>query len=183
MKFNELRDIHTHHPNRNDALLSLSPEKAMAGYSLPFSLELHPWQASPALIEQFRQAAETLQSAPNLLAIGECGLDNKCGTSLPLQTEAFREALSAARRLQLPVIIHCVGYWAEMMQSVREVLGPSYPHPIIIHGFRKGPQLAQQLLKAGFSISLGQHYNAAVRTLIPEDRLYFETDENPILHL
>lgn len=177
MTFRELKDIHTHQAGRPDALLSLPPEKAMAGYAMPYSLQLHPWFVTDEAMTVFVQAAEALKEDPNLLAIGECGLDSKCQTPLPLQIEAFKVALQTARHLHLPVIIHCVGCWAEMMQCVVEILGKGYGHPMVVHGFRKGPQLALQLLNAGFSISLGRHYNKQTRTIIPPERLYWESDE------
>jgi Tat protein secretion system quality control protein TatD with DNase activity len=49
--------------------------------------------------------------------------------------------------------------------------------PLIIHGFRKGPQLARQLLDAGFSISIGTHHHPDILSIIPPHRLYHETDE------
>lgn len=191
MTLSELKDIHTHQPGRADALLSLPPEKAIAGYDLPYSLELHPWHLDPpqpSLTERaeipqvalFLEAVEALRNDSNLLAIGECGLDNKCATPLSIQVEAFKTALSTAKELNLPVIIHCVGYWVEMMQCVTQVLGKKYDAPLVVHGFRKGPQLAHQLLNAGFSISLGKYYNPEITSIVPTGNLYWETDENTI---
>ena len=52
--------------------------------------------------------------------------------------------------------------------------------PWIIHGFRGKPQLAQQLLNKGFYISLGEKFNPETVSIIPVDRLLFETDESPL---
>ena len=52
--------------------------------------------------------------------------------------------------------------------------------PWIIHGFRGKPQLAQQLLNNGFYISLGEHFNPQTVTIIPTNRLLFETDESTL---
>lgn len=180
MRLSDLSDIHTHHDGRSDALLSLPVARATDGCTTPFSLELHPWHvgiSADALrlqLDEFRQAADALRHNPLLVAIGECGLDNHCGVPFDHQMEAFRCALATAHDLDLPVIIHCVGYWAEMMAAVREA-GTSAN---IIHGFRKGPALATQLLNAGFSIALGEKFNPDVASLVPADRLFFETDES-----
>ena len=186
MDIHQLLDIHTHQTGRPEALLSLSPTEAMAGCPTPYSLSLHPWwltsdEVAQRLMEEFRLAVSQLASDPLLLAIGECGLDNKCGIPLALQKEVFRLVLSTARSLHLPVIIHCVGHWAEMMQCCREagLLTPDCP-PLIVHGFRKGPQLARQLLEAGFHISLGEKFNPEVAKIVPSDRLWFETDESAL---
>lgn len=191
-----ITDVHTHTPGRPDAILSLPPRLALAGCTTPYSLQLHPWYLSdgqssaplsslvpdaPVTIAEFVSAADRLQSDPLFLAIGECGLDNRCSTPVALQLEALRVALSVAHRLHLPVIIHCVGLWSQMQQCCRQagvLLDPSTP--VIIHGFRKGPQLARQLLSAGFHISLGEKFNPEVAKIVPSDRLWFETDESAL---
>ena len=184
MKIANLLDIHTHHPHRPEALLSLPPQEALSGCDTPFSLELHPWRLADSpegqeLFRAFSLAANVLQGHPLLLAIGECGLDNQCGVPLAEQVEAFRLALRTARQMHLPVILHGVGYWAELTQCCREegMLTPDCP-PLIVHGFRKGPQLAQQLLAAGFHLSLGEKFNPEVARIVPTSRLWFETDES-----
>ena len=186
MLLQNLLDIHTHHSGRSDSLLSLPSDLAMRGAATPFSLQLHPWHLGDESTAQKQEeawamAAERLKGDGMFMAIGECGLDNMCQVPLEIQLSAFRLALSTAADLRLPVIIHCVGYWAEMMHCVKEY----YPLPLgegwgtaIIHGYRKGPQLARQLLDRGFSISLGEKFNPEVARLLPDDRLYFETDES-----
>lgn len=189
MGLQNLSDIHTHHIGHQGALLSLPPVLAMQGCTTPYSIQLHPWYLTESPnstyekedIATFLEAIEHCQEDPNLMAIGECGLDNICGVPLDIQLQAFQIALKTAIERGLPVIIHCVGYWTEMMACVKEY----YSLPMgkecggaIIHGFRKGPQLAQQLLREGFSISLGEKFNPEVARLLPEERLYIETDES-----
>ena len=68
-----------------------------------------------------------------------------------------------------------------MMQCCREAgLLTSDCPPLIVHGFRKGPQLAQQLLDVGFHISLGEKFNPEVAKIVPSDRLWRETDESAL---
>jgi len=186
MNIQNLQDIHTHHRGRKEAILSLPADVAIQGCDTPFSLELHPWQLTKEKGEgikekSFTEAAIQLAGNPNMMAIGECGLDNQCGVPLDIQLTAFKTALHVAYELHLPVIIHCVGYWSEMMAYIKEY----YPLPLgdgwgraIIHGYRKGPQLAEQLLHAGFSLSLGEKFNPEVARIIPQERLFFETDES-----
>jgi len=195
-------DIHTHISDQPNSILSIPPSEVegicASNASRPadqrqfYSLQLHPWHLhSEADIEAFVSKALELRNDPQLVAIGECGLDSLCATPLPLQQQAFRAALQVAQQLGLPVIIHCVKLWAEMMATVKEFsllpLSTSSPFkgnrgdlsPLIIHGFRKGPQLARQLLDAGFSISIGEHYNPEVISMIPPERFYHETDAMP----
>ena len=184
MNFRQLNDIHTHQEGRSDALLSLMPGRDPIPAATPFSLSLHPWFLDEGSIGLFREALCRFQDHPLLMGIGESGLDNRCQTPLPLQHEAFLLSLQAARDLRLPLIIHCVGLWGEMQQDVRQVWGArgaqaayDADSPLIIHGFRKGPQLARQLLDAGFCLSLGQHFHPEIADLIPAERLFHETDE------
>lgn len=190
MPLHRFRDIHTHVPSHADSLLSIpvsevvpwlmrQPEAGVVG-SPSFSLQLHPWHLKGRSdITAFETMAFQLAANPAFVAVGECGLDSLCGVELSLQHEAFLAALRIAKQLQRPVIIHCVRLWQEMMSDVQEVLTTQecIKMPVVIHGFRKGPQLARQLLDAGFSISLGTRYNEEVKPMIPPDRLYFETDQ------
>ena len=55
--------------------------------------------------------------------------------------------------------------------------------PMIIHGFNGGPQMAEELIKAGFHLSFGEEIaggNEKVRESlrnIPVENLFLETDE------
>lgn len=138
-----------------------------------YSLQLHPWHLKGRQdIEVFIRQAKRLKEDPYFAAIGECGLDGMCDTPIGLQEEAFRAALALADELQKPIIVHCVKRWTEVMAEAHRHRGLK-----IIHGFRKGPALARQLLDAGFALSLGRHYHTEVLQIIPKDRLFFETDE------
>ena len=186
----QFADIHTHRPGLPSSILSVSAEEAerivRSNASLPaehqqyYSLQLHPWHLSDESdVERYVDMAQSLQSDPHFAAIGECGLDSLCPTPLDFQHTAFLAALRLAQELQKPIIIHCVRLWAEMMADVKASQLSLPATALIIHGFRKGPRLAQQLLDAGFSISLGLNYHSEVAGLIPPERLYHETDEGP----
>ena len=176
-------DIHTHVPGRSGSVLSLPVCELDAGITQCYSLQLHPWHLKGKEdIEAFLIWGRSHASDPLLVAIGECGLDPLCSTPMHLQHEAFLMALRLAKELHKPVIIHCVKMWNEMLADVSQVLtmNERLELPLIVHGFRKGPQLARQLLDAGFSLSLGRYYNEATLQLIPAERLYFETDDVPV---
>ena len=46
----------------------------------------------------------------------------------------------------------------------------------VIHGFRRKPELARQLIDAGFDISIGTKHNIGVPAAVPAGRLFHETD-------
>lgn len=175
-------DIHTHRPGKASSVLSISVtdveqvlmsnEKQEAKQY--YSLQLHPWHLTGLQdIEAYVSKARQLHDDPCFVAIGECGLDALCTTPLPLQIEAFRTALQVADELQKPVIIHCVKLWSQLLAETKGHQGL-----MIIHGFRKGPELASQLLDAGFSLSLGPRYNEEVLQIAPPEKLFRETDES-----
>ncbi len=187
-------DIHTHIPGRPGSILSVPAEEVGAvvdaNHNKPlneqqyFSIELHPWHLTESSIATFLHAVEQYRNDPHFVAIGECGLDGLCSTPLSLQLTAFRTALQSAQSLGKPVIIHCVKLWSQVMAEARPFMTSTKERsettpPLIIHGFRKGPQLARQLLDAGFSISIGIHHHPDILSIIPPHRLYHETDEMP----
>lgn len=172
-------DIHTHHSGRPDAVLSAPPVQAiaLAGGAAPgqvYSLELHPWYASEELMADFRRAVALCRDDAHCVAIGECGLDGNRGPAPEVQSAAFRLALETASELDLPVVVHCVRAWEPLFSFRREFPGLR----MIVHGFRKGPDLARRLVEQGIALSLGEKFNPEVAAITPDGLLYAETDES-----
>jgi TatD DNase family protein len=89
--------------------------------------------------------------------------------------EVLKYQLHLAERVQKPVTLHIVRTFHQILSLRREI---SPKQRWVIHGFRGKPQLAQQLLDAGFCLSYGSRYNVDSYRLTPDDRKYHETDEN-----
>lgn len=172
-------DIHTHVLGNPKAICSLSPKDAIEMCrnqgNQPYSIMLHPWYIDQNLINEFRDAVEICKDDTNFIAIGECGLDSNCETQIELQQEGFIEALTTAKKLHKPVIVHIVKLWDKLLKLVNQY-GDMENAPVIIHGYRKNVQLAQQLVDRGFYLSLGEKYNVDVPKVIPKDKLFHETD-------
>ena len=116
-------------------------------------------------------------SFPNVVAIGETGLDKGAEAPLDCQREIFRASASLAENAGVFLIIHCVKAWDELIASKKE-LKPRVPW--IIHGFRGNATLAGQLIRQGFYLSFGEYFNpGAVREAWP-GRLFAETDDREI---
>ena len=185
MHLRDFHDIHTHRFDAPCSVLSLRPEQVHACPSRPFTLQLHPWHLSPDFLSDFQKQAPDLLASPFCLGIGECGLDYVSQVDRGLQCRAFECALQMARRHNMPTIVHCVRAWEDMIAMVRKVWGRSSANAareagceIIVHGFVKKKELAHQLLVEGFSLSIGERFNAEALAVIPDERLYFETDES-----
>lgn len=179
-------DLHTHSTTdtTGQALCNLSMDCLTGIQTLPdhlpphLSAGIHPcyegnWQE--ALI-QLQQLAES----GLLHAIGECGIDHRSSVPLSQQLLYLRSQALLARRHHLPLIIHCVKGWPELL-TIRELHDTGAP--VIVHGFRGKPTLAQQLLRAGFHLSFGLKCNQQSLTLCPHERRWAETDDEPQLTL
>lgn len=170
-----LIDIHTHNidTNPDTAILNCPPYDT----ERRFSAGIHPWGITDNWQERLR-AIEELLGKSNCVAIGECGIDKlKSTAETPLQKEIFLAHIKLAERAHLPLIIHCVKAYDELL-AIRKEYTPTQAW--IIHGFRGKPQLSAQLIKAGFYISLGEHFNYECAKAIPLDRLFIESDESTV---
>lgn len=135
-----------------------------------YSVGWHPWWPLPADMAW----VESTAADPRVVIIGECGIDRRRGVgTVDEQTALTRRHAELAERLAKPLLLHVVGAWSEII-ALRRAMRPAQPW--IIHGFRGKPELARQLLDAGFHISLGERYNPATLAVIPPDRLFRESD-------
>lgn len=139
-----------------------------------FSAGIHPWDADLKIL--FSEFERVIQNQ-NCLAIGECGLDKLKGPDLEIQKTIFISQLDLALKYQLPVIIHCVKAFDELMEVCKSYHSKV---PLIIHGFNKSSQLAKQLIDKGFYISW--HHSIFDTTeydlsQISLNKIFLETDD------
>ena len=166
-------DIHTHRPPTHQediAVVALDvrqPYMSEGGY---YAAGIHPWFADREALALLRAYA----AHPQVIAIGETGLDKLSSTSWTLQEELFTTQIQLAGEVRKPLIIHCVKAWQELM-AIRKIAAPDIPW--IIHGFRGNAFLATQLLHAGFYLSFGFRFQSeALRQAWKARRLLVETD-------
>jgi TatD DNase family protein len=175
-----IADIHTHRLDApaGQAVINL-PDTVLSGVPFSFregalySVGIHPMY--PGDWEQAFHAGETLAQRPEIVAVGECGLDKLSPVALETQQDCFSRHIALACQLQKPLIIHCVRAWDELLQTLRR--SPAGV-TCIVHAFRGKPQLAQQLLRAGLYLSFGPRFNADSLRLCPPDRRCAETDDS-----
>jgi len=176
----EFFNFHTHRYTSQATILELVNQYPQEfNGSFPFySIGIHPWYISESrLAEDLKIIEEKLQTS-NCLAIGECGLDKKIEVSLELQRSVFEKQLALAEKYKKPVVIHCVAAFQEII-AIKKKMQISVP--MVIHGFSKNSQIAEQLIKEGFYISFGKYLlkNPGLKTVfqnIPNDRFFLETD-------
>ena len=85
--------------------------------------------------------------------------------------------IELSEQLEKPLIVHAVKAW-EQLYHIRKETKPTQPW--IIHGFRGNPQIAQQMVRAGYMFSIGDKFNVESLSFIPKESLFCETDESEI---
>ena len=185
----ELLDCHTHsHEVNGLAIRSLTYEEWSGGVTIGegqlYSIGLHPWSLPLAerlsdLIDQMRSL---LASTPQIVAVGECGIDKvRSNASLAEQRTWLEAQMRLACQFHRPILLHTVRAWSETIEIRRE-LAQEFDQlpPMVLHGFRARGEVAQMMLHQGFALSFGRHYDSAALHLAYEaNALLVETDELP----
>ena len=171
-------DIHTHRipPYPDQAIVSVDVMSLpLSGSIAHASIGIHPWHLKE---DDADISLKTLQEAienPRIVAIGEVGLDKLKGPSIDIQTAVFRQAIALSELHELPLIIHCVRAFNELLQ-LKKKFAPKQPW--IVHGFRGKETVARELLRHGCWLSIGAHFQEEALRIIPLQRLFIETDES-----
>ena len=139
-----------------------------------YSAGIHPWwTADKDRCDAMLRQLPGLLRHPQVVRVGECGLDRLRGASLPVQAEVFAAQVALAEELGLPLTLHVVRAF-DLLLQLRKRLRPTTPW--VVHGFRGGPALARQLLEAGIDLSFGPRRNLQAYSLTPPHRRFEETD-------
>lgn len=141
---------------------------------------VHPHKAStwsPAVALEI----QTLAGKPNVVAVGECGLDyNRMFSPKDAQLRAFEEQMELARVLDKPVFLHC----RDAFEDFRAVLENFKGLRGVVHCFTGATAEALAFIEAGFELGItgwvcdlrrGQDLREAVKH-VPSSRLHLETD-------
>ena len=184
-----LLDCHTHsHEVSGLAIRSLTYEEWSGGVTIQegqlYSIGLHPWSLPLAerLTDLIDQMRSLLASTPQIVAVGECGIDKvRSNASLAEQRTWLEAQMRLACQLHRPILLHTVRAWSETIEILRE-LAQEFDQlpPMVLHGFRARGEVAQMMLHQGFALSFGRHYDSAALQLAYEAHaLLVETDELP----
>ncbi len=176
-------DIHTHTVHTDSNLiqsvnLNLNQPCPEQGY---YSYGIHPWALDNADF-QAEKALQTLEEKlklPQVLALGEAGLDKMHKASFERQIQLFERQIEFSEALQKPMILHDV-------KSHNEIIALRKKHkaqqPWIVHGFSGTEQDVRQLIGQGIYLSVGESLLHPERKIyksfkfINLDYLFLETD-------
>lgn len=142
---------------------------------------VHPHDAaevSADYLEQLKQLAER----PEVVAIGECGLDyHRNFTPRETQQTVFRAQLELAATVQKPLFLHCREAHEDLMKHLQAV---AQLPPVIVHCFTGTREELEDYLAAGYYVGItgwicDERRGTALQALvkhIPLDRIMLETD-------
>jgi TatD DNase family protein len=169
------------------------PDDVIVGYAVG----LHP-QELPSLSDDDVAAAllaldERLAREPDIVAIGETGLDARKGIgdaddAFARQRRVFEHHLAVARRTGLPLVLHGVRRDGPMLQLLDDDIAAHGPLPgTVWHGYSGSRDTARLAVARGVHIAIGfMALDERARRLreaipaIPDDRLLLETDAPPL---
>ena len=167
------------HVRKLDRLLALTER-----YPFVFcSVGTHPNNAADELDVTADDLIKLAESHEKIVAIGEAGLDHFYDTQKPEdQKTGFRRHIEAARRTQLPLVIHSRSADDDMAAILREESGKG-AFPFILHCFSSGADLARTGVELGGYVSFSgiltfpksEELREIAKT-VPHDRLLVETD-------
>ncbi len=142
---------------------------------------VHPQEVTVAWPTALKAVAAALE-APDMVAVGEMGLDDRDGMpQAQLQEAACVAQMRLARARRLPLIVHCVGRWGRLLALLTQH-GKHAPG-MVLHAFSGPAEMVEPLAALGAYFSFGGlvtrsrakkcHKAAAV---VPADRLLVESD-------
>lgn len=161
------------------------------------TIGIHPgdYLDSPSLLDDesihkmLKQLEQLYRGAPDKIkAVGECGLDYYFPTNPPTdntknqQRLLFNTQIELAKKLHLPLVIHCRDAWEEVFNCL--TLHPKGAKlQGVFHCWSGSYQDAQKVLSLGFYISFAgnitypkAHSLRQIAQLTPLDRILIETD-------
>ncbi len=169
-------NVHTHSQSASQNVIpivsvSLTEKIPQSNY---VSIGIPPWESNKCVSKDILTLA-TYATKKAVVAIGEVGVDKRLNIALMQQLMVLEQQIELAASINKPLIIHCVGYFNELVQLIKK---KRIKVDIIIHGFRGKPELANELIRHGCYLSLGEKSLMHPETIhrMPLDKIFAETD-------
>lgn len=122
-----------------------------AGVRLCIAAGVHPQHIDEQAFEAQLDALRAALDDKRVVAIGECGVDERAPASLDVQAEALDAQLALAEEHDVPVVLHLVRAPARLLAALDAKPGVRG----FVHGFSGAPEVARELVKRGMHISFG----------------------------
>lgn len=173
-------NIHTHKAGAGIYILDRSYGNGVTdGEKGLFSLGIHPMYMDGDIARQL-ETIDRVAAKGQIVAVGEAGLDRNSTVGLERQKEVFRCQAEIAGHYGLPIIVHCVRAYPELINLYKDCRPKQ---AWIIHGFNSNGQILNELLRYGLCVSVGRNVlngNSNIFNLlksIPLRQLFLETDD------
>lgn len=152
------------------------------------SLRFEGKEGLEELEKEINQLEKIYQSNPEkVVAVGECGLDFAKETIKTLQRKLFQAQINLAKKLNLPLIVHCRDDRSGSTSSSPawdEILKMVGTNPTILHCYSGLPHTTNYILQTpNFMVSFAgtltypkNEYLREAAKLLPLDRIILETD-------
>jgi TatD DNase family protein len=170
----EFFDFHHHKKYIRNGIYNLAKEVPP---DFPYSIGIHPKDID---INNIKQQLDWMRNTmyDNCFAIGECGLDSLVPIDQKIQEDVFLQQIKISNEVKKPVIVHCVRKFYEVISFKKKA-----EQAMIIHGFNKKKQIAEDLLAHNFYLSFGKAvlYNLSLQDILkntPTDKIFLETDND-----
>lgn len=147
-----------------------------------FLLGIHPCDGLKCSPDCLARIEDCFNHDSRIRALGEIGLDyhwDDCPRELQLQ--AFSRQMELAKKMDVPVVIHCREAEADCLTLLEAGGFPGYP--LLWHCFGGAPDLARRIIRNGWSISIpgavtykNNDQSRQAAGMIPPDKLLLETD-------
>ena len=144
---------------------------------------IHPHNADKAKKEDFNTLKEYINNVPQIVAIGECGLDyDRNFSTRENQIRCFEKQICLAEELNLPLYLHerkAVNDFIKRFKNHKDICNKS-----VVHCFTGNRDTLEKYIDMGFYIGItgwisdnkrAKELREAVK-ILPLDRVMIETD-------
>lgn len=115
------------------------------------SLGFHPETADKVTLKDVKELTKEIESNLKVIAIGEIGLDFHYGKdNMEKQIQLFKNQLSIAEKLKLPVVIHT----RDAIELTYQIL-KDYNVTGVIHCFSGSLEMAKKFINLGYKLGIG----------------------------
>jgi TatD DNase family protein len=171
-------NFHTHKTDEDFGIVNISVNSVLPDCKY-LSAGIHPWDYSKNYSSELDKL-KSLASDKSIVAIGETGLDTKSVFDINSQIEVFKSHIEISETHQLPLLIHCVKYFNELIR-LHKAFAPKQSW--IVHGFNSKIGILSPLINCGIKISVNSRLfknidkAKQVLSIAGIDNTFIETDD------
>lgn len=176
-------NAHTH-INYENAICNAALGLTQFNKNCYYSIGIHPWD-----YEKYNCETDNLQqwlcsnvNMPQVLAIGECGLDRSIDVDIELQKNLFLLHVELAQKNNKPLLIHSVRAYSDILQILHAT---KFKQAIVFHKFMGNAQVCKSFENFNCYYSFGNELftrsqSVEILQMLPLNKVFFENDNSNI---